>query len=487
MNKNWLYYMSLFLVAIVLVWLPHAEQTQASSDGYIYWGDVQTAQYAPLHAYTLNWSGDVLDRGGMSLSTLKQTTSSSEADIVINQYGAFGARSVVKLNQTDLQERTSAYQQGSLQSITMSQGDIYLITLSDGKYAKVSIDEISTTKVSFSFVIETEQPATTSAPTGISSPTATSTGTPAPTYGSATPATQEPVSTSTPAPTASPAQDSEEGKSEPIILTIGQQQAFIKGKAVELQQAPIVKNGTTLVPLRFIAESIGAKVDWNSKQQSITLQLSGKTIILVVNSKYATINGKPIELPTAPIVQNGTTLVPIRFISENFDMDVAYSSVNKQVTIAPKGQVGPPASTTTPPSSTVPPSPSTPPAETEALTFYGEWNLRVEGGALNIYNPSTGEYIGHKYSAGADGGTLSINKNGTYTLKTYAVTQTGTWRPAAYNEVAGYEDGIILEAGSGAEAWAMYHTPSGKTALAQDSGGTYTDGSVIWIIQFIAE
>jgi hypothetical protein len=51
--------------------------------------------------------------------------------------------------------------------------------------------------------------------------------------------------------------------------------------------------------------------------------------------------------------------------------------------------------------------------------FYDTWNLWIEGGTFNMYNPAAGEYIGHRYSAGADGGTLTINANGTYTPKTY--------------------------------------------------------------------
>src|SRR5690606_295380 len=159
MNRKWLYATVLSLFAAVLLLLPN-QQTEASSDGYLYWGEEQSAEYSPLHPYTLNWSGDVLDRGGLNLSSMTYTSSSSDADIVINQYGALGARSVINLSSRDLSERTSIYQQGALNSITMSQGDIYLIELNDGSYAKVRIDRISTTKVSFSYVLEGEAPVT---------------------------------------------------------------------------------------------------------------------------------------------------------------------------------------------------------------------------------------------------------------------------------------------------------------------------------------
>lgn len=452
MNKSSVYYWLLSLFAAMLLSLTAIQQVQASSTNDLYWGEVQTAEYAPLHAYTLNWTGDVLDRGGMNLSTLTQTTNSSEADIVINQYGAFGARTVVKLSSHSLEEQTAGLQSGSLSSITMTQGDIYLITLSSGQYAKVRIDSIQADKVAFSYVIEAEHPETPQ-------PSAT------------------PKPSTAPQPSAEPQPNS---ASTTITLTIGNKQATINGQSTALQTSPVVRNNTTLVPLRFIATSMGAEVDWDAATQKITLQLHGKTIILYINSKMATINGKSTTLLTAPIIENSATLVPLRFITENFNMDVNYNQAMQKITITGKA-----ASSQSTGNTNGPDANDEPNINEDFSKYYGGWNLWIEGGAFNIYNPATGEYISHRYSAGEEGGTLTINANGSYTLKTYLVTQNGRWRAAGYNEVFGYNGAIILEAGDGKEAWAMYETPSGKIALAQDSGGKYTDGSVIWIIQFI--
>ncbi|MFD0959294.1 copper amine oxidase N-terminal domain-containing protein [Paenibacillus chungangensis] len=464
MKKSMLYMTA--LLAFILLCLSNVLQAQASNKGYIYWGEVQTGEYRPLHPYTLNWSGDVLDKGGLQLSSLELTTDSGAADFVINSYGALGARSIVKQGLGELEDRTPVSQQGAVSSITMQQGEIYLIALSSGKHAKIRIDVIEQDHVSFSYVMEAAQPAATPAATPSPSPT------PVPT----------PMPTGSPMPATTPSQVPpsilEEGAAgQAIILTIGQADASIAGQLAQLQTAPIVNNGTTLVPLRFIAEAVGAEVDWDGDERKVTLQLNGQTIVLYIDSKTAIINGRSITLLTEPIIQNGTTLVPVRFISENFDMTVEYDPELRQITITGNRSIVAPDANQT----------RMEEAEYDYTKYQGSWNLWIEGGALSIYNPLTGEYVGHTFTPGASGGTLTVQSDGTYTLKTYAVTQTGTWRPADYNEVYGYEGGIILESPEGADTWAMYVTPSGKTALAYDSDGTYTDGSVIWIIQFILD
>lgn len=469
MKKSLLY--TTALLATILLCLSNGQEAKASNDGYIYWGEVQTAEYRPLHPHTLNWSGDVLDKGGMNLSSQELTADSGSADLVINQYGALGARKIIKQGTDQLEDRTPVGQQGAISSITMKQGDIYLIVLSSGKHAKLRMDVLEQDYVSFSYVMETAKPEATSAPAPSISPSPSPTPMPTPT-GSPQPPTAS-------SPGSQPA-SGQGAAGKTIILTIGQADASLAGQRTQLQTAPIVKKGTTLVPLRFIAEALGAEVDWNGDERKVTLRLNGKTIVLYIDSKTAIMNGQSVTLLTEPIIQNGTTLVPIRFISENFDMAVNYDPETKQITITENegdASAGEPID--------LPSEDET--AEYDYTKYQGNWNLWIEGGALNIYNPLTGEYVGHQFTSGASGGTLTVQSGGTYTLKTYAVTQTGTWRPANHNEVYGYEGGIILESDEGADVWAMYVTPSGKTVVAYDSGGTYTDGSVIWIIQFILD
>ncbi|MGC9089552.1 MAG: stalk domain-containing protein, partial [Caldisericia bacterium] len=98
--------------------------------------------------------------------------------------------------------------------------------------------------------------------------------------------------------------------------------------------------GRTMVPLRFIAETFGAKVDWDPKTEGIHIELKksdGKTIVIdmQLGNKIAYVNGNPVVLDVAPftVEPQGRTVVPIRFIAEAFGAQVDWSDVLQKVTI----------------------------------------------------------------------------------------------------------------------------------------------------------
>lgn len=83
--------------------------------------------------------------------------------------------------------------------------------------------------------------------------------------------------------------------------------------------------GRLLVPLRGIFEALGAQVSWNAPAKTITAQKGGSQISMQVNNAQAYVNGKVIGLDQAPTIKNGRTLVPLRFISEALGADVAWN------------------------------------------------------------------------------------------------------------------------------------------------------------------
>ncbi|MNB65940.1 Protease inhibitor precursor [compost metagenome] len=107
---------------------------------------------------------------------------------------------------------------------------------------------------------------------------------------------------------------------------------YVNGEEPEAA-ASIVQNGTTLVPFRVIAEQLGAEVSWNQAEQSVTITKDGTSVKLVIGSKTAYVNGVKVTLQTAPAVKNGTTLVPVRFVSQALKATVKYDGETKSVII----------------------------------------------------------------------------------------------------------------------------------------------------------
>lgn len=125
-----------------------------------------------------------------------------------------------------------------------------------------------------------------------------------------------------------------------VILTLNSKTALVDGKATELLTAPVVMEGTTLLPLRFVADQVvGANVGWNSETRTVTITKDGTEVIVTIGSKIAKVDGLELELLAAPMIDNNTTLVPLRFISEAFNISVNYNNEAKTITLDKGSQV----------------------------------------------------------------------------------------------------------------------------------------------------
>jgi len=118
-----------------------------------------------------------------------------------------------------------------------------------------------------------------------------------------------------------------------LVLTIGTDIVSVNGKATSIDAAPEIVNSRTFVPIRFIAESFGATVEWLPETQGITITLGDHTIGLQIGNATAVIDGTIVSLSAAPYIKNGRTMVPLRVISEAFGGDVVWEPVTHTITI----------------------------------------------------------------------------------------------------------------------------------------------------------
>lgn len=123
-----------------------------------------------------------------------------------------------------------------------------------------------------------------------------------------------------------------------LILTIGEKSAKAFGKDVENDVAPIIRNDRTMLPARFVAENLGAKVLWYEDKQLVTV--SGKnekdedvTILITIGADAAIVNGEEIKLDSPAFIENDRTYTPVRFIAEQLGTSVEWNEEAKTVTI----------------------------------------------------------------------------------------------------------------------------------------------------------
>lgn len=108
-------------------------------------------------------------------------------------------------------------------------------------------------------------------------------------------------------------------------------QIFIDGKKIATEVPPQIRQSTTLVPLRTIAEELGADVSWDKQQQKVSVQTENKSIELYIGKTAATINGSAASLQTAPVMIQNTTMLPLRFVGEQLGMLVSWDQLTKSV------------------------------------------------------------------------------------------------------------------------------------------------------------
>jgi len=75
-------------------------------------------------------------------------------------------------------------------------------------------------------------------------------------------------------------------------------------------------NNRTMVPVRAIAEALGAEVEWNGARQAVTIAKNGRTVGLTIGDPIAQVNGVNEPMDTVPVLQNDRTMVPVRFVSQ---------------------------------------------------------------------------------------------------------------------------------------------------------------------------
>ena len=105
---------------------------------------------------------------------------------------------------------------------------------------------------------------------------------------------------------------------------------LIDGQPMAGDMPSFIYNDRTLVPVRFVAEGLGMDVKWNQKNKTVTLTEKGNEILLKINDPYAYVNGKKQMLPdkVSPKLVNGRTIVPLRFVSETMGHKVSWDGNN---------------------------------------------------------------------------------------------------------------------------------------------------------------
>lgn len=110
----------------------------------------------------------------------------------------------------------------------------------------------------------------------------------------------------------------------------------LNGEPISSEQAPLIINGRTLAPLRAVCEALKLGVSWDKETETIKISDEFNLVILTINSTTIDVNGELCTLEAPPQIYNGHTVVPIRAIAEAFGAKVLWNSNNNSIDITLK-------------------------------------------------------------------------------------------------------------------------------------------------------
>lgn len=107
---------------------------------------------------------------------------------------------------------------------------------------------------------------------------------------------------------------------------------LVAGKEIKPETPAYIENGRTMVPLRFISEALGEKIDW--KADTKTVIVGDNKASLVIGEKEINANGKKIAIDSPAVIKDSRTFVPLRAISEILGAKVDWDSSTRSVKIS---------------------------------------------------------------------------------------------------------------------------------------------------------
>ncbi|KNY27651.1 stalk domain-containing protein [Pseudobacteroides cellulosolvens] len=118
-----------------------------------------------------------------------------------------------------------------------------------------------------------------------------------------------------------------------VKLTVDKPVIENGGSIANIDAAPKIIGGRTLLPIRAVVEAFDGKIDWNATDKKITISIGSSKIQMWINKKNVIVNNGSKTIDVPPQIIEGRTFVPVRFVSENAGLKVDWEASTKTITI----------------------------------------------------------------------------------------------------------------------------------------------------------
>lgn len=125
-----------------------------------------------------------------------------------------------------------------------------------------------------------------------------------------------------------------------VEMFIGSRQYKVNENEQTMDTDPIISNGRTMVPVRFLVEALGGEIEWDAPTQTVLIDYAGTNIQIPIGADTINIDGIDKQIDSPAILKDARTMVPIRFIVEALEMDIEYRGLDQRITIVDENPIG---------------------------------------------------------------------------------------------------------------------------------------------------
>lgn len=193
----------------------------------------------------------------------------------------------------------------------------------------------------------------------------------------------------------------------PVVFGESSIKVTVNGTNLVMNESPVIINGRTLVPLRSIFEALGVTPIWDGNTKTVSAKTSTVDMSLIIGGNTAMVNNRLVLLEAPGTLVNGSTMVPARFIAETFGAKVDWESETKTVLINMETNAEPADNATTQGTLTYAngdkyvgsikegiPSGKGSMVYADGSEYVGDWSEGKSAGQGKFTMPNFGEYIG---------------------------------------------------------------------------------------------
>lgn len=118
-----------------------------------------------------------------------------------------------------------------------------------------------------------------------------------------------------------------------VKMAVDRDSIMVNDIEQKLDQAPMIYKDTTLIPVRFFVDAMGGTVRWNPQEKRVTILRDHHLLEMWIDHSEAILDGRRVEVNVPPMIQKGRTMLPLRFISESLGWKVSFENATKSITL----------------------------------------------------------------------------------------------------------------------------------------------------------